>query len=278
MDKLTAYFERIGFTGEPRRDIETLEALHLAHPLTIPFENLSTILGEPVPIDFESIMAKLVEQGRGGYCFEHNTLFQAVVESIGFAVTPLAARVVWSADPSHVNPRTHMVLLVKLEGRDLLCDVGFGGATLTRPLELVMEREQPTPHETFRLMPHDGEFELQVHWEDRWRPMYRFDLQPQLPVDFEALNHYVATYPGSHFRTTLMAGRALADRRIALVNNRFIILRDGRQQEERTLNTATALREVLTDDFGLSLVPDSRLDKRLGQVASGAAIPDPRAD
>lgn len=275
MGQLSGYFERIGYTGEPRTDLATLEKLHFAHPLAIPFENVSTLLGEPVPIDLGSIMAKLVAQGRGGYCFEHNTLFQAVLEAIGFAVTALAARVVWSEDAGHVNPRTHMVLLVRLDGRDWICDVGFGGATLTAPLELIPEREQPTRHETFRLLRDDGEFELQVRWAGRWRPMYRFDLQPQLPVDFEALNHYVATYPLSHFRTTLMAGRALADRRLALVRNRFVVLREGRPESERVLNTAAEIRDLLTGEFGITLKETPDLERRLGQVASGEPVPDP---
>ncbi len=265
---LDAYLERIGFSGVPRADFETLSALHRLHPENIAFENLSTLLGEPVPLAIEAVADKLVTRTRGGYCFEHNTLFQHALEAIGFELTPLAARVVWA--PGYENPRTHMLLLVRLSRGRYLCDVGFGGATLTAPLEFVAEREQATPHETFRLRREGGEYELGIRLGDTWRAMYRFDLQPQRPIDYEALNHYVATHPASHFRRRLMAGLPLAGGRLALADNRFTRQEQGTVVEDRVIGTAGELGDLLAREFGISLPAHPALGAILQRLAAGA--------
>src|SRR5580698_1365149 len=89
---LDRYFARIGFTGVPRADLETLCALHRAHVTHVPFENLDVLLGRTIRLDLPSLEQKLVGQRRGGYCFEQNGLFVAVLEQIGFEITRLAAR------------------------------------------------------------------------------------------------------------------------------------------------------------------------------------------
>src|SRR5262249_40888697 len=122
---LDAYRQRIGYTGELAPTRAVLEALHLAHATHVPFENLDIQLGRPIRIDLESLQSKLVCGRRGGYCFELNTLFAAVLERTGFRVTRLAARVRLSA--TRLLPRTHMLLRVEAGGAAYLADVGFGG-------------------------------------------------------------------------------------------------------------------------------------------------------
>ena len=117
---LDAYLERIGYTGPRTATLDTLEALHALHPAAIPFENLNPLLGWPVALDVESLQAKLVAGGRGGWCYEHNTLFRHALEALGFSVTSLGARVLWNTPPgSPVGARHHMLLLVDLR-RDAL--------------------------------------------------------------------------------------------------------------------------------------------------------------
>ena len=269
MVDLAAYFDRIGFVDAARPDLATLTRLHYAHALTIPFENLTTLLHEPVPLDLAALEHKLVASGRGGYCFEQNSLFRAVLEAVGFDVTPLAARVVWGrAGEGPTSPRTHMVLLVRLDDETWIADVGFGGATLTAPLRLVFGVEQSTPHESFRLLRLAGELELQIRLGDDWRPVYRFDLQPQQPIDYEVLNHYVATHPSSHFRSVLIAGRPFEDGRYALADNALATHRLGAATERRTLESARELRQALTDLFGITLPSSAALDTKLAEIAS----------
>jgi hypothetical protein len=121
---LDAYFTRIGYAGVRRPIMETLRALHLAHATHIPFENLDVLLGRRILLDLESLQTKLVRGRRGGYCFEQNALFAAVLERLGFTVTRLAARVRMGV--TRVLPRTHVALAVDVDGGSWLADVGFG--------------------------------------------------------------------------------------------------------------------------------------------------------
>ena len=147
MIDLDAYFSRIGYDGPRDASLETLRELHHLHPQAIPFENLDPLLGRPVKLDPASLQAKLVEGGRGGYCFEHNTLFADVLRQLGFKVQEGTARVRWSVPPGVKTPRTHCLLFVEAEGDDYLADVGFGGNVLTAPLKLSSRDAQKTPHE-----------------------------------------------------------------------------------------------------------------------------------
>jgi len=168
---LDAYLERIGYTGPRTATLETLEALHALHPAAIPFENLNPLLGWPVALDVESLQAKLVAGGRGGWCYEHNTLFRHALDALGFSVTSLGARVLWNTPPgSPVGARHHMLLLVDLGGTLYIADVGFGGNVLTAPLRLEPHILQPTPHELHRLSPLDDGFILEASLNGEWRP------------------------------------------------------------------------------------------------------------
>src|SRR5215471_14344829 len=129
---LPAYLRRIGYAGDLSPSRKTLDAVHLAHATHIPFENLDILLGRPIRLDLASLQAKLVAGRRGGYCFEQNALFAAVLEQLGFAVTRLAARVRFRTD--RVLARTHMTLRVDVDGVPLLADVGFGGEGPMRPV------------------------------------------------------------------------------------------------------------------------------------------------
>lgn len=267
--RLEPYLERIGLVGEPKADLATLEALHRLHPLAIPFENLSTLLGEPVSLDRAALEEKLIRQQRGGYCFEHNALFQHVLEALGFELTPLAARVVWNRDKAYVNPRTHMALLVTI-GRDpYLCDVGFGGATLTAPLALDPGREQKTPHEPFIINRIGDLFTISVKFADGCRDAYEFDLQPQLAIDYAAMNHYVQTWPDSPFRRVLMAARPHAGGRVALTGNELSRYASGRLIERRLLTSPESLRGVLEDDLGITLPASQALESLLARITRG---------
>ena len=108
---LGAYLARIGFDGHASPDLPTLQSIALRHPTAIPFENLNPLLGRPVPLDIGSLQRKLVEERRGGWCFEHNLLLGTALAAIGFHVEGLAARVHWNVAAGAVRPRSHMVLL-----------------------------------------------------------------------------------------------------------------------------------------------------------------------
>ncbi|MBV9974213.1 MAG: arylamine N-acetyltransferase [Hyphomicrobiales bacterium] len=178
---IEAYFKRIGYKGIPAADLSTLRALHALHPAAIVFENLDPLLGRPVPLDLPALQAKLVADRRGGYCFEQNTLFKAVLEKLGFTVSTLAARVRWMVPAgAPPNPRAHMLLKVELDAGAFLADVGFGGLLASAPLKLTTDVEQETPSAVLRLIESDGFVTLQARLASDWQDVYRFTMEPQV--------------------------------------------------------------------------------------------------
>jgi N-hydroxyarylamine O-acetyltransferase len=264
---LDAYLARIGYTGPRTPTIDTLEAVHALHPAAIAFENLNPLLGLPVSLDVDSLQTKLVAGGRGGWCFEHNTLFRHALEALGFSVTCLAARVLWNAPPgSPVGARSHMLLLVDLGGSTYLADVGFGGNVLTAPLRLEPHAAQTTPHEPHRLLPLENGFVLEASLNGEWKPFYRFTLEPQFPADYEVSNWFLCNHPSSFFRHTLLGARATLSARYALLNNALTIRRKH-ETEKRILGDPAALRSALEVDFGLQLPESPELAATLERIS-----------
>jgi N-hydroxyarylamine O-acetyltransferase len=271
--QLAAYFDRIGYTGAQQATSETLHALHRLHPQVIAFENLDALLGRTPRLDLESVFAKLVSARRGGYCYEHNLLFRAVLDTLGFETTGLAARVVWS-DPAAMLARTHMMLLVETPDETWLTDVGFGSMTLSAPLLFDTGREQTTPHEVFRIdLIERGDFVLRVKLGDAgkpvWKPIYRFDLEPQFPADYAMANHYVSTFPESLFVNHLIVASVTPGQRQTLFDR--TLTRRGAVEEHRELTTGAELRDVLQDLFGLALPPAGDVDSALERIVDSSA-------
>lgn len=265
---LGAYLERIGYAGELLPTVPVLRDLHLAHATHIPFENLDVLLGRPVRLDPASLQAKLVAGGRGGYCFEHNHLFAAALAAVGFRVEPLAARVRLGA--ARVRPRTHMTLLVRVEGAAWLADVGFGGEGLLHPVPLVPGREASQFAWTYRVTEAAGLWVLQSKRGAEWHDLYAFTLEPQEPVDFEVANHYTSTHPESVFAHTLVVQLpGPAGRRV--LRNRELRLERGDRSEVFPLPDDAALLKVLGASFGLHFPPGTRFPFR----EDGAPFPNP---
>lgn len=246
---LDRYLARIGYRGPlgPTRDV--LDAILLHHADAIPFENLDPFLGVPNRIDPESLQRKLVSGGRGGFCFEQNLLLRQVLLRAGFEVRALSARVRWQLPVDAITPRSHMLLLATVDGEARIADVGFGGMVLTGSVALDSREAQETPLERFRVVGDGDEHTLQAEVAGEWRPLYRFDLHEQLPIDYEAPNWYLSTSPASKFVTSLMAARGTPERRYALGGTRLSIHEPGVPSEHRTLTGAAELREALEDLF-----------------------------
>jgi N-hydroxyarylamine O-acetyltransferase len=272
---LDRYCKRIGFDGELRCDLPTLQRLHHLHALAIPFENLDSWLSRPVSLEPAAVFAKLVTGGRGGYCFEQNLLFREVLETLGFAVRGLAARVVWQLPDGFVLPRTHMVLLVTVGARRFVADVGFGGLTLTAPLDLDSQAVQSTSHEAFRLEQDAEHYVLQAHVAGSWQALYRFGLEAQMPADYAMANWYVSTHAQSRFVQQLIAGRPAPGMRHALLDGRHTRHYLGKASEHQALSDAAGLRKVLQQDLGIDVSCLPELDAKL--IALFSSQPNPGA-
>jgi N-hydroxyarylamine O-acetyltransferase len=268
---LDAYCERIGYDGERAPTRAVLAALQRAHAESIAFENLSPFLGQPVSLDLPALQHKLITQRRGGYCFEQNTLFWQVLVALGFEVQGLAARVRWNVPTGVVTALGHMLLRVRAEGEDYLADVGFGGLTLTAPLKLEVGREQPTPHEPFRLTRSAEVYTMEARVAGEWKPLYAFTLEAHPPADYEVWNWHTAHHPQSRFVTGLMLARPVPSARHALVNERYTYYRAGIEPETRRLTRAAEVRELLQGPFGIHLPEAPDLDARLQRLLDAAS-------
>lgn len=246
---LSAYFRRIGFEGAAKADLASLRALHFAHATRIPFENLAIQMGEGVSLDLDAIQDKLVGRRRGGYCFEQNSLFLAVLREVGFEADPFEARV---RGGELIRPRTHMLLRVRLPEGDHLADVGFGGEGLLHPVPLDGEAH-PQFGRAYRVAGEDGLRVLQSKQVVAWADLYAFEPVPRLPVDFELGNWYTSTHPDSIFVKTLTAQRVTPEGRLVLRNLSFTTVK-GDAAEERVLEPGE-VPQVLRESFGLG-IPD----------------------
>ncbi|MDR7008523.1 arylamine N-acetyltransferase family protein [Paraburkholderia strydomiana] len=251
---LDNYFERIGYTGPRAPTLEVLKAIHRLHPRAIPFENLNPLTRRAVKLDLESVERKLVDDRRGGYCFEQNALLANVLVELGFQVTPLIGRVLWGREPDAVPPRTHMVLRIDVDNEAWIADVGFGSVTLTSPVRLTPGLAQRTDLGIFRLADasHDALY-LEVQARDQtWSRVYRFDLHPVEWIDYETSNWYTSTSPEAIFANDLIVCRVLDDTRLALLNDQLNErAADGSIVREQRLASADELAACLHDRFGL---------------------------
>jgi len=256
---LEAYLARIGYSSRLQPDHAVLEAIHLAHATHIPFENLDILLKRPIRLDLSSLQAKLVTGRRGGYCFEQNLLFSAVLQRLGFSVTQLAARVLYRNRRN--LPRTHMLLRVDVEGTSWLADVGFGIEGLLLPVPFGGAREVHQFAWTYRAVEAGGEWILQSLRNETWTDLYSFSLEPCLAVDFEPANHYTATHPDSRFVRTLTAQLPTPEVRYML-RNRELVLDRGATVTRRVLADDDELLAVLAEIFGLRFPAGTRFGYR----------------
>ena len=272
MIDLDAYFRRISYDGPRQPTLATLRALHNLHPQAIPFENLDPLLGRPVKLDAASLQAKLVDGGRGGYCFEHNTLFANVLRQLGFKVQEGTARVRWTVPQGVRTPRVHCLLFVAAEGEDYLVDVGFGGNVLTAPLKLASRDEQKTPHEDFRLVDEDDRVVVQeAKINGAWTPLYAYDFADTHPADYEMGNWLTSTHPQSIFVNGLLGARSELGKRYAIRDNQLAVHTLNGGTEKKTLKSAGELRDALTDLFKLRLDQLEGLDPVLAKLAARGA-------
>jgi len=248
---IEAYLKRINYNGSREVTPETLRALQVAHLMNVPFENLSIHAGEPIVLEEDALFTKIVEEKRGGFCYECNGLFAGLLRSLGFEVVMLAAGVA-RADGGFGPVFDHMTLMVTLADRWLV-DVGFGESFL-EPLLLDTREDQIQGTRSFRIVD-DGDHLVLMRRNDGedWQPQYRFTLQPYGFTDYEEMCRFHQTSPESHFTRGLICSRATEDGRVTLSDTRLITTSSpARLRDERSLSREEYER-VLQDQFGIVL-------------------------
>ncbi len=247
---LGAYFDRIQWGGAAEPTYATLAGLLDAHMARIPFENFDVLLGRSVRLDLEGLQAKLVQARRGGYCFEHATLFAAVLEALGFALVRHAARVIVFQPRSEV-PRSHMFLSVTVDGVRYVVDPGFGPFASRLPLTLE-GTGFPAERPTHRMVREGDHWVLHAPRDGVEIPAWVSTMEAENPIDFEMANHFKATHPGSLFVNWIVASAATPDGRVNVMNRDVTHLRAGVATKVR-LPDRRALRTLLAKHFGFDL-------------------------
>lgn len=199
MFDLDAYLRRIGLSGRPG-----LHEVHRAHGSAIPFENLDPQRGVAVSLALEDLQRKLVEQRRGGYCFEQNLLLKAALEALGAEVELFLARVRLRIAPGVTRPRSHLLLRVRAEGSSWHADVGFGLGTLLEPLPFGPGEEHEQDGWRFRVIADGPEYVLQSTEGGEWIDLYGFPVEAVPAVDVETINWWASTHPRSPFVTGMI--------------------------------------------------------------------------
>jgi len=246
---IQAYLQRINYTGPLAPGAETLRLLQVAHLRTVPFENLSIHSGEPIVLDDEALFEKIVRRRRGGFCYELNGLFAALLRALGFDVTMLSAQVA-NAEGIFGPDFAHMTLLVTLAERWLV-DVGFGDSFLA-PLKLEEEGEQIQGHRAYRIVREDECLTLMQRLnDDEWRQQYRFTVRACRYSDYAEMCRYHQTSPQSHFTKARICSRATPEGRISLSDLRFITTIAGVERQERLLTNEEEYATILRDHFGI---------------------------
>jgi len=258
------YLQRLGYDTPPAPTLQTLQALQLRHVCTFAFESLSTLMRVPVPIDLPSVEQKVLLDGRGGYCYELNQMFLALLQALGFDARGITGRVVMGGPPDAHTARTHRLSLVTLDGVRYISDVGFGGMVPSSPLQLDTEAVQATAHEPYRLtFDGQGNYTLWAQVGEEWRGLYVFDLQAQAAIDYEIGNWYVSTHPDSPFVGQLKVARLAPGKRHTLNNANYAVHFLDRPSEKHTLGSADELLELLTETFGIRVPVDTTLRQTL---------------
>jgi N-hydroxyarylamine O-acetyltransferase len=246
---LDAYFARIGWHGLRAPTLEVLSGILDQHMIAIPFENVDVLLGNRPRLDIGSLERKLVDDKRGGYCYEHATLFAAVLSELGFTVKTHSARVVM-ATPRSSAPRTHMFLSLPAAQNptnargDVILDPGFGGGAPRAPVLL-----DGTPAGEHRIV-HDGsDYVL----EQAGKRLWVSSMEEDIPIDFEMANHFTATHPASHFTQILMMRALTEDGGQVRIRNREVTLTRGEETQTYQLTDRAQLRAVVAQHFGFDL-------------------------
>jgi len=254
-----AYLRRIGAPAPT-----SLQEVHRAHAVSVPFENLDAYGGHPISLQIADIEDKVVGRRQGGYCFEQNLLLAAALTSSGMRVEPMLARVRLGGS-GEARPRTHLLLRVEAEGAAWHADVGFGVDGPIDPLPFGPGPPQEQPGGRYRIREDGRELVLDHERDGEWLALYGFVPEPAPMVDIETSNWFTSTHPRSPFVTGVVAGARSLDASVALYADREVRLVERAADGVTTSEPELAdVPELLASRFGIAgtgIGPDGRLTR-----------------
>ena len=245
------YLSRIGLSALPPPTVDGLCRLQDHHMRHVPFENLDVLLGRPLDLTVAALFEKIVSRNRGGYCFELNTLYAALLSEAGFNPVPMLARV-WLRDPVETPTRSHLVNRVNIEGQDWISDVGFGGRAARVPLKIEDGYEVDDGDGRIRIVK-DTEFGYRIsRFQDgAWSDQFTVEPQAAYRNDILSANHWTEYNPGSFFRQGIGVGLFTNAGRTSFYGGSLI--HRGQDTETQTISGLLATLDVLKTEFSLVL-------------------------
>ncbi|MDN3397815.1 arylamine N-acetyltransferase [Psychrobacter sp. APC 3426] len=296
----THYLQQLGFTESEidkpiKPNLDTLKRLQMAHLTQYPFQSVTTILDRPNDLEEASIYDKVVERRLGGYCYELNGLFLALLRHLGYEARIITGVVILDNQLERRNARTHMAIIVTIDRQNYLVDVGFGGLVPTEPLLFAYNQPtiepsaqgknaaqiQTTPHGRYKII-RDDSFDKQsenpilphakVNYEryilccevkSEWQMLYVFDLLPQIKMDMIVGNWYISTYPKSPFKSRLMVSRLDEQGvRHTLLNYKYRRHQLGQVSQTKELESVDELLLLLKEVFYMNIEEDITASER----------------
>ncbi|MCG8336837.1 MAG: arylamine N-acetyltransferase [Proteobacteria bacterium] len=252
---IQAYLQRIGLTSPPNPDLDGLKLLHRQHLYTVPFENLDIGTNRSIILDINLLEQKIVQNQRGGFCYELNGLFCELLRQLGFETKMIAAGV-YGKFGTFSPEFDHMALLVTIEDDQWLADVGFGRNFL-EPLAFKMDVEQTDPAGRFKIS-FDGAshyiFYMQNN-EGQFIPQHRFTISSRQLSDFTEMCNFHQTSEESHFTRGRICSIATPDGRITLGKNKLIKTINNTEVTE-IINDNNVISDILKSHFNINLKPD----------------------
>ncbi|NMW20800.1 MAG: arylamine N-acetyltransferase [Chlorobiaceae bacterium] len=249
---LEKYFDRVGYNGNASKDIVTLTDIMRCQLFSVPFENLDVQAGKIVSLVPEEIVEKIVMRKRGGYCYEVNGLFAMALQELGVPYIFVAARpMIYPVR----RPKTHMALVVDVDGEEWLFDLGFGVHGIRKPMRLtVLDVEIKQDSDVFMLSKsNENRYLLKALSEGEWANQYEFDLSPQEWIDFVPANHLNSTHPDAIFVKKLLVVLHNPTGREILIGDTFKSVVNGKTTKQFISMENRA--SILASKFGLVAPP-----------------------
>lgn len=251
--QIEKYFKRIrldysDFEGQPL-DFKMLCCLQYAHVTTIPYENLDILNKIPLSLDTDVLYEKIIENHRGGYCFELNGMYGTFLRSLGFGVTDYFAR--YLRDETQIPMRRHRVLKVEAADGTYLCDIGIGQPAPRYPVKIVTGLNQPQFDEIYKFEKEDflGWVLYDLH-KGSWRKFFSFTEEPQLDIDYVSASAWCELHPDSPFNKAEMLAIKTSDGRKTLDGRTFKIFEKGNIDIKENL-TEDEMNRILSEHFGI---------------------------
>ena len=246
------YLKRIR-VADCKSTLNDLTKLQQSHMQNIPFENLDVIARRKINLDFENLFTKIVQEGRGGYCFELNILYSHLLKHLGFEPKPVLGRV-WLRNPTKTPPRNHLAHLVNLNGKTFVTDVGFGGLTTRIPLNINDNSEINDQDGFVRISSFsENQFMVQRKVKNKWENQYSFENVDISEEDILISNYYMSTNPKSHFYNANFIGKFTSNGRIGLYNNQMSIRKGIEVTDKQNVAYGEEWIDTIKTQFGLEL-------------------------